>query len=99
LIIPMMRILKIIMANKAFAYISFLCTRLFKVESNVFLKTITNNRILWDVLYQLQLSVLLQPSLLLLFLCAIRQMSLVWKNEWKPGRETSISVLKAVNSE
>ena len=83
--IPMARTLTIIAENKVFSYTSLWSNRLFEYENNLFFKTIMNNRILWNLLYQLQLSLLLQQSFLLLCLCLIRQMALVWKNEWKTG--------------
>jgi hypothetical protein len=99
LTIPMARILGTIAEKKVYSCMFSWCGRLFKYENNVFFKTITSNRILWNVLYQLQIPILLQQSFLMLCLCVLRQMALALKNEWKARKDLPITVLKAVNTE
>lgn len=100
LTISMARVLRIVTEKKVFALMSLLCNRLSKYESRFFSKTISNNRILWDVWYQLQRSILLQQSFLLLSLCLLRQITLAWKNEWKTRKDVPIRCWKrwTVNS-
>jgi len=90
----MARVLRIVTEKKVFALMSLLCNRLSKYESRFFSKTISNNRILWDVWYQLQRSILLQQSFLLLSLCLLRQITLAWKNEWKTRKDVPIRCWK-----
>ncbi len=84
--IPTARTITGILQNRAFSYVSLWRSRLFKYENNFLFKILMSNRILWDVLYQFQLSLILQQSFFVFCLCALRQTALTCKNERKTGR-------------
>ncbi|HVN98073.1 MAG TPA: hypothetical protein VMT62_16730 [Syntrophorhabdaceae bacterium] len=85
------------LAERVMSFLAVYCTRFLYVLHDLVLKNMTQRRFLWDVFYQVQLSLVLQQSLWVLSLCLARQVILALRNDWRTNNTVSIRSSEADN--